>query len=157
MEECYICFSSFNDVQFRQLSCSHNLCNYCYIRLAKPNCPLCRKEFIYNICDIKKRKELGIDNKYNKPTPHDRLNDLSAFIDYSNVLPDTNYRNRDIIIDNNNNIGIIGRQRKRRRRRNLTDDEIKERRKIIREKCRIKWSKKNQRLAKINWYNIEVN
>jgi hypothetical protein len=160
MEECYICFSSSSDDKFRQLSCSHNLCDYCYIRLAKPTCPLCRTDFVYNVIDTKKRHELGIINKYNKPTPqNDRLNDLSAFIDYSNVLPEINQRirNRDIIIDDDNNIGIIGRQRNRRRRRNLSDDEIKERRRIIRERCKRKWTNKNYRLAKINWFNIEVN
>jgi hypothetical protein len=159
MEECYICFSSQDDEQFHQLSCSHKLCEYCYIRLAKPICPLCRTDFVYNVTDIKKRQKLGLINKYNKPTPqNDRLNDISAFIDYSNVLPArNNQRNRDIIIDDDNNIGIIGRQRNRRRRRNLSDDEIKERRRIIRERCRKKWTCKNHRLAKINWFNIEVN
>jgi hypothetical protein len=160
MEECYICFSSSDDDKFRQLSCSHNLCDYCYIRLAKPTCPLCRTDFVYNVIDTKKRHELGIINKYNKPTPlNDRLNDISAFIDYSNVLPEINQRrnrNIDIIIDDNNNIGIIGRQRKRRRRRNLSDDEIKERRRIIRERCKRKWTNINYRMAKINWFNIEV-
>ena len=34
------------------------------------------------------------------------------------------------------NIGIIGRQRYRKRRKNLSEEEIKEKRKIIREKCK---------------------
>ena len=51
----------------------------------------------------------------------------------------------------------INRNRFRKRRRNLSMKEIKERRRIIKKKCKRKWNKKNSRALKTNWWNIEVN
>lgn len=54
------------------------------------------------------------------------------------------------------NIGIVGRQQRRKRRKNLSYDEIIEKRRIIREKCRRKWMIKENRLSKINWFDIII-
>ena len=61
--------------------------------------------------------------------------------------------------DNNievENIGIVERQRYRKRRKHLSEEEVKEKRKIIRDKCKRKWMIKENRLNKINWYEIEI-
>lgn len=172
MEECYICFSSLESSHFKSLPCSHKICFTCYLKLDKTKCPLCRKDFKYNKEDIIKRKELGIQNKYNSPSARQnyiertRINDLNSLNHYPNHNSDNypedfqstrsrrNYsRNNDYDVEN---IGIVGRQRYRKRRKNLTEEEIKEKRKIIREKCRRKWTIKENRLSKTNWYDIPV-
>jgi hypothetical protein len=159
MEECYICFSSIesNSTQWKTLSCSHKLCYNCYVRLDKCICPLCRKTFKYSKEDIIRRRELNIDNKYsnkNSPSPVDtRLDDISAYT-RNNVRNRNNQNNIDIDFDYN--IGIVGRQRYRKRRKNLTEEEVKERRELIRKRCRAKFLKKENRLSKINWYDINV-
>ena len=48
----------------------------------------------------------------------------------------------------------LTRNRYRKRRRNLPEEEIKERRRIIKEKCKRKWTNKENRLKK--WYEIIV-
>lgn len=162
MEECYICFSNLESSDFKSLPCSHKICQMCYFKLDKAKCPLCRKEFIYTKDDINKRRELGIQNKYNSPSVQQnfidrtRINDFSD-INSSNHLSDRSQRrmNRNQNIDVEN-VGIIGRQRYRKRRKNLSEEEIKEKRKIIREKCRRKWMIKENRLSKVNWYDINV-
>jgi hypothetical protein len=171
MEECYICFSSLESSHFKSLPCSHKICFTCYLKLDKTKCPLCRKDFKYNKEDIIKRKELGIQNKYNSPSARQnydertRINDLNSLNYYPNHYPNhysdnypedfqsTRSRNNDYNVEN---IGIVGRQRYRKRRKNLTEEEIKEKRKIIRGKCRRKWTIKENRLSKTNWYDITV-
>jgi len=44
----------------------------------------------------------------------------------------------------------------RRRRRALSLDEVLERRRIIKEKKARHWEKKNARLAKTNWWEVEI-
>lgn len=162
MEECYICFSNLESSDFKSLPCSHKLCKICYLKLEKSKCPLCRKDFIYTKEDINKRRELGIQNKYNSPSVQQNFIDRTRINDFSNIeLP--NYqsnrshrrmnRNRNIDVED---IGVVGRQRYRKRRKNLSEEEIKEKRKIIREKCRRKWMIKENRLSKVNWYDIQV-
>lgn len=164
MEECYICFSSLESSDFKSLPCSHKICFSCYLRLEKPKCPLCRKDFKYNLEDKNKRRELGIQNKYNSPSAQQtyiertRINDLSNVNQSDNIFYSDRSRRR-INRENNvniENVGIVGRQRYRKRRKNLSEEEIKEKRKIIREKCKRKWMIKENRLNKINWYDINV-
>ena len=155
MEECYICFSSFETNGFEILPCSHKICSYCHIRLENPNCPLCRKQFNFTKEQNKKRIDLGIKNKYSSPSvqqenfERNRLNDFNSIINQS-----TNRNTRNNNSYDNVGIGIVGRQRYRRKRRNLSEEEIKEKRKIIREKCRRKWMIKENRLNKVMWYDL---
>ena len=164
MEECYICFSNLKSSDFKSLPCSHKICFSCYLRLEKTKCPLCRKDFKYNLEDKNKRRELGIQNKYNSPSvqqnyiERSRINDLNNVNHSDNIFFSDRTRRR-INRENNiqiENVGIIGRQRYRKRRKNLSEEEIKEKRKIIREKCKRKWMIKENRLNKVNWYNIDV-
>ena len=164
MEECYICFSSLESSDFKSLPCSHKICFSCYLRLEKTKCPLCRKDFKYNLEDKNKRRELGIQNKYNSPSTQQNYIERTRINDFNNVNNnDNNFysdRTRRRINRENNihieNIGIAGRQRYRKRRKNLSEEEIKEKRKIIREKCKRKWMIKENRLNKVNWYDINV-
>ena len=167
MEECYICFSSLKSSDFKLLPCSHKICFNCYLKLCKTECPLCREKFTYNKQELIKIKELGIKNKYNSPSiqqnyiERSRINDLDAINDHISNLHLTQPVRRSNRLNRFNDLnfedtGIVQRQRYRKRRRNLSEDEIKERRKIIREKCRRKWLIKENRLNKINWYDINV-
>ena len=163
MEECYICFSNLESSDFKSLPCSHKICFSCYLRLEKTKCPLCRKDFKYNLEDKNKRRELGIQNKYNSPSTQQNYIERSRINDFNNINNDNNFysdRTRRRINRENNtqidNIGIVGRQRYRKRRKNLSEEEIKEKRKIIREKCKRKWMIKENRLNKVNWYDINV-
>lgn len=155
MEECYICFTTIEKPSdFSVLSCSHKLCKFCYLRLDKPNCPLCRQQFTYTRNEIYERKQLGIIDKYNKynspSAQHSRINDLSLFTDIERINNRSNSNNQNQNNDNNQYFsGLISRQSNRKRRRNLSEDEIKEKRSIIRERCRNKWIRKNGRLAKM--------
>ena len=158
MEECYICFTTIEKPSdFSVLSCSHKLCKFCYLRLDKPNCPLCRQQFTYTKDEIYERKQLGIIDKYNKynspSAQRSRINDLSLFTDIERInhRPNSNNnQNHDNDINHNQYLsGIIARQTNRKRRRNLSEEEIKEKRSIVREICRNKWIRKNGRLAKM--------
>lgn len=160
MEECYICFSNLEPSDFKSLPCFHKICFSCYLRLEKSKCPLCRKDFKYNKEDINKRKELGIQNKYNSPSAQQnyiertRINDFN--FQQNTYLNNSRRRNNNQLENFEEGIGIVGRQRYRKRRRNLSEEEIKEKRKIIREKCKRKWTIKENRLNKTNWYDINV-
>ena len=134
MEDCHICLLSVPIHTIQKLECSHSLCHYCYIHLDKSTCPFCRAPFKYNNTDKKERKELGIEIKYmiNTPSPQlDIIEEIFIEIDYDYS-------------------GVIRRQSRRRRRRNLSPEEIIEKRKIIRKRCRNKWNRKNGRLEKLN-------
>lgn len=60
--DCHICLDK--KPHLRSLSCSHELCNKCYLRLDKPACPFCRVGFTYSLDDIKSRAKLGLINGY---------------------------------------------------------------------------------------------
>ena len=164
MEECYICFSCLESSDFKSLPCSHKICFSCYLRLEKTKCPLCRKDFKYNLEDKNKRRELGIQNKYNSPSAQQNYIERTRINDLNNVnqREDNFYseRSRRRMNRENNiyieNTGIVGRQRYRKRRRNLSEEEVKDKRKIIRDKCKRKWMIKENRLNKVNWYDINV-
>ena len=124
MEECYICFSNLESKDFKLLPCSHKICYSCYLKLEKTKCPLCRKDFKYNLEDKNKRRELGLQNKYNSPSVQQnyiertRINDFNNY-QFENIFFSDRTRRR-INRENNiqvENIGIIGRQRNRKRRK----------------------------------------
>ena len=161
MEECYICFSNLEQINFKSLPCSHKICISCYIKLEKTKCPLCRKDFKYSKEDLNKRNELGIENKYNFPSAQQNYINRTRINDFNNFQQQysTNRTIRRMYRDDyseEENIGIVGRQRYKKRRRKLSEEEVKEKRKIIREKCKRKWTIKENRLSKINWYDINI-
>jgi len=149
MEDCNICYSKISDLsEQKTLSCQHSLCNNCYLHLTKSLCPYCRSSFEYSLDDIIKRQELNIDTHNVPPL---QLSDTTI-----NLLEDS-FNQLDIsdnIINNNIHFSRYNRQKIRRRRKNLTDDEIKEKRRIIRNKCKRKWLLKEGRLNKLKWYEV---
>jgi|LauGreDrversion4_2_1035121.scaffolds.fasta_scaffold62041_3 hypothetical protein len=60
--DCHICLDK--KPHLRSLSCSHEICNKCYLRLDKSACPFCRVGFTYSSDDIKQRAKLGLINGY---------------------------------------------------------------------------------------------
>lgn len=128
MEECFICYED-NINNWKILSCCHKMCYNCYIKLITNKCPYCRCPFEYSNNDLKKRI----------------LSPPQAQIMTINSVDDSliNY-------DNEPFSGLFRRQKNRRRRRNLSEAEILERRKVIRERCQNKWIRKNGRLEKID-------
>jgi hypothetical protein len=134
MEECFICYSSPSGNNYWvELSCNHKLCHQCYTKLTTQLCPYCRQPF-------------NKDNKLIQDihSPSQQLNTFN-FIELDIEIT---------IISNSINNNRIERQRYRRRRRNLTFDEVVERRKMIKEKCKRKWEHKENRLKK--WYDIII-
>ena len=44
MEDCGICYTSFSECsEVKTLSCNHQLCPHCYLRLQTQKCPYCRQ------------------------------------------------------------------------------------------------------------------
>jgi hypothetical protein len=131
MEECFICYED-NITNWKILSCCHKMCYNCYIKLTTNKCPYCRNPFEYSNNDMK--------IKILSPPP--------AQIMTINFLQ-VNSVDNTLINYNEPFSGLFRRQKNRRRRRNLSETEILERRKIIRERCQNKWIRKNGRLEKI--------
>lgn len=52
MSECGVCLESKHENSFKNLSCSHTLCNTCYPKLRTNKCPFCRAPFIREINTI---------------------------------------------------------------------------------------------------------
>lgn len=143
MGDCSICMEIQGDL--KTLNCSHVLCKKCYIRLDKQICPFCREPFIYSQEELNLRTQLGID--YSNWSPPQEL--VNPFFNQSNQAQRApTYYNEEF----NFNIPYsrVRRNQKRRRRRNLTFEEVLKRRRRIKKKCKMKWNKKNRRLAKIN-------
>lgn len=132
MEDCTICYLKTNN--WKVLPCSHKLCKKCYMKLRHSSCPYCRREFTYT------KEEQNKRNNINNQHPPQQYNIENYINDYRDIRGSR-----------------INRNRFRRRRRNLSMKEIKERRRIIKKKCKRKWNKKNSRALKTNWWNIEVN
>lgn len=145
MEECHICLALPTDDKWKELFCSHKMCFSCFLKLQNQTCPFCRKEFKYTQEEIKTRHALNIS--YKPYTPPSQLTNINDIFNSFNQLN---------IDDNDYNIPYsrINRNRFRKRRRNLSEEEIKERRRIIKEKCRKKWTYKENRLKK--WYEISL-
>jgi hypothetical protein len=145
MEECNICLSIPVNNNWKELNCSHKMCFSCFLKLQKQTCPFCRSSFKYTQSEIKLRKDLNINYiSYNPPS---QLNNMNELLDSFNQL-NTN--------DDNYNIPFsrINRNRIRKRRKNLSEDELNKRRKNIKERCKRKWTNKENRLKK--WYNIII-
>jgi len=146
MEDCNICYTQIQKTNEVTLSCQHKLCNSCYLRLANQLCPYCRTPFKYSAEDIKKRQAMNI--KYNNYTPPAQLFDESILNSFNQL---------EINTENNTHnppFSRLLRNKNRKRRRDLSEEEIKERRNIIRKKCKRKWMIKEGRLNKINWFDI---
>ena len=139
MEECHICLTNPTKNKWKELCCSHKMCFSCFLKLQKQNCPFCRKYFTYTQEEIKLRQQLN--NKYKHPSELNNIN---------NLLNSFNQLNINEITYNIPN-SRINRNRFRKRRKTLSIDEIKERRRIIKNKCKRKWTNKEYRLKK--WYN----
>lgn len=130
------------------LSCNHELCESCYLRLDKTHCPFCRKVFTYSKIDLVKRNKLNLDYNWQPPSqilnyiPPENNNHISTI----QTRTSNNTQNRE-----EQTYEPFSRVRKnmtRRRRRTLSFDEVLDRRRIIRKRCRRKWMKKNGRLEK---------
>lgn len=154
MEDCNICYSQIKPNEEKVLSCQHKLCNSCYLRLATPNCPYCRKQFKYTPDDIKKRQAMNI--KYNNYTPPSQLFDESILLDSFNQLQIQSRQNNHSQINENIPYSRVLRNKNRKRRRDLSEEEVKERRELIRKKCKRKWELKEGRLNKLKWYDIII-
>jgi|UniRef100_A0A6C0IW44 hypothetical protein len=150
MESCNICcfqystLESSNNRNEIKLCCNHSLCEFCYIRLDKPNCPYCRLEFKYSIDDSNKRKLLNLE--YFKWQPPSQI---------SNYIPSPTINSipRLNLINNENQLSQlpfsrIKRNTIRRRRRDLSFDEVIERRLLIKKRSTRKWEHKEARFNK---------
>lgn len=153
MEDCGICYTSFSECsEVKTLSCNHQLCARCYLRLQTQKCPYCRHEFKYDKEDIIKRQLI---HNYTPPTQQSNNNNQIE-LNNSFYIFDFNSFNQLEIYTRPRNIPFsnINRKRNRKRRRDLSEEDILERRRIIRDKCRRKWSHKEARINKIKWYEI---
>jgi hypothetical protein len=152
MEDCNICYSKIKEEEKKLLSCKHSLCKSCYLRLATQKCPYCREPFLYTQDEIRTRQELNI--KYNNNTPPSQLFDESILLNNFNQLTLNNRQNNNVNYIDQVPFSRLTRNKNRKRRRNLSEDEVRERREIIRKKCKRKWKLKEGRLNKIKWYDI---
>ena len=158
MECCNICCRPFQDDRpIKELSCSHVLCESCYLRLDKTHCPFCRDIFTYSQEDLNKRNKLNLNYTWQPPSqiynyiPPENNSNLS---NNSNVVTiSNNARNREL--EHNVPFSRARKNMNRRRRRTLSFDEVLERRQMIRKRSRMKWMKKEGRLAKINSSNYD--
>jgi len=84
--DCHICLDK--KPFLRSLSCSHELCTKCFVRLNKPQCPYCRTGFVYTPDELKQRAKLGITNGYqsNNIQPGMSLPDEFVFPSHSLLL-----------------------------------------------------------------------
>jgi hypothetical protein len=64
-EDCCVCFSS-NYIQNSRLACEHPLCNYCFYRLEKKICPLCRSDKMIEFVNVKQVRNKLIYVSVNK-------------------------------------------------------------------------------------------
>ena len=150
MEDCNICYTQIKTNDEKILSCQHKLCKSCYLRLATQFCPYCRHPFKYTTEELKQRQAMNI--KYNNYTPPAQLFDESIIINSFNRLEINERENNREHIP----CSRILRNKNRKRRKDLSEEEVKERRDIIRKKCRKKWTMKEGRLNKIRWYDIPI-
>lgn len=158
MEDCIICYTTVDTKSnsWKVLPCKHKICQSCFLKLDKTQCPMCRKNFNYTKEEVKQRLYMGIN--YSNWQPPQQLTIPIEFTADNNIIFDLTT----IEIINNNPISNnppfyrLERNRRRRRRRNLSMSEIKERRRIIRKRCKRKWNMKNGRLNKMKWYEIPI-
>lgn len=125
MEDCNICFQSRKKFLTASV-CGHKICLECFKSLVKNICPFCRQS--YTLSELVLKKKQRINSNYNPPQNNYRISLLQNTEAY-NQIPYIRVR-RNMI---------------RRRRRNLTFNEVIERRKIIKQRMRRKWCRKNGR------------
>jgi hypothetical protein len=182
MEECKICYDIYKTLNFKTIKCGHTLCKKCYLQLIICECPFCRHKIEYSKMDQNKRRELGVEtnpdfssniiynprdfvysHNYNNSTLSSTTNSVND-IESPDFALNHNTRNRqrrilrDINSGNRSNNNANNRRRNRsKRRRKLTDEEIKEKRRIINLKKKMKYIRKEGRLRKeIAWYNNQI-
>ena len=115
MEDCGICYTSFSECsEVKTLSCNHQLCSHCYIRLQTQKCPYCRHEFKYTKEDIIKRQKI---RNYTPPTQQSNNNQIE--INNSFNIFDLNSFNQLEITTRSRNIPFFFFFRKRNRNRRL--------------------------------------
>ena len=158
MESCNICCFPYSDENSegssraqKSLSCSHSLCKSCYLRLEKTHCPFCRSIFNYSTEELNERKLLNLS--YHNWQPPSQISNY--------IPPNTQSRIRDRILTININqqnqvqnrqvqepFSRVRKNMVRKRRKDLEFEEVLERRKIIRQRCKKKWTRKSARLEK---------
>ena len=121
--ECHICYDTHQSSDFKTLECNHKLCLGCYNKLIQNSCPFCRHII----------KEKSPNPSYTDYISVPFQNIPNEYSEY--VVPEPFSRVRSNM--------------RRNRRRNLSFDEVLERRKKIRARCKRKWMRKNGRLNKI--------
>lgn len=144
MECCNICFYEYNDNKNikKVLECNHSLCNQCYLMLSKNSCPYCRKTINYSDEELIQKLSYQPPSNIYTNTITSTISDLLENI----PIPTTVHFS-----------GII-RQMNRRRRRKLSFDEVIQRRKMIRKRCKKKWMKRyNKQLKEFCNSNIDTN
>lgn len=130
MEDCNICYQS-KEKMLKASTCGHELCMDCFKSLRLNTCPYCRQSYT--------REELKLKGN-NIEIQH-------------YIPPQYNYITRNLNLDDENIQVPFSRVRRnmvRKRRRNLSFEEIKEKRRIIKKRMKMKWCKKNGRLNKHN-------
>ena len=162
--DCHICLDK--KPSLRTLSCAHELCSKCYIKLDKPECPFCRLKFTYTTEDIKQRAKIGLINGYqsNNIQPGMSVPDEFIFGNSSSILlqdlhvntPNLNMRPRtysDSIVLSALRFEESGATRSSKKNNNYPHrksiEEINERRFLIAKREVKKWERKEGRLNKI--------
>ncbi len=163
MESCNICCFPYSDTTSdgtnhvrKELDCNHSMCHSCYLRLEKTQCPFCRSIFKYSKEELDERNSLNLSyHQWQPPSqilnyiPPDNVrtrqrtrnrNNTSLNINMSNV------RRNEIIIQEP--YSRVRKNMVRNKRRNLDFEEVLERRKIIKKRCKKKWTRKNARAEK---------
>lgn len=149
--DCHICFDK--KPKLRTLSCTHQLCSNCILRLEKQVCPFCRAKFDYTNDELKQRANIGLQNGYQSSyQPGLEIPDEFIFnssreelLRIPNVIS-----NRTIRFQNIFNIEDSLRTTRRKTKKNKCDiNQINERRYNIAKREHKKWTRKNKRLEKM--------
>lgn len=117
MRDCSICFNQRSN--FKNLSCSHELCVSCFKKLHKTQCPYCRKNFTLD--EIRDKIPIKIKKKMEAP-----ILIFTHHVPFSRAIKNC-YR---------------------RRRKNLTLQQVLERRASIKKRMKKKWTRKNKHLRR---------
>ena len=129
--KCHICYEFKTDGQIKTLVCNHKLCCDCLNKLIQSSCPFCR----HNI-------ELPNQPVYVSPDIPISIEDINS--------------NQNIAENYQQPFSRVRRNMNRRRRRNLSFDEVLQRRRRIKKRCKRKWMRKNGRMIKISssYFNL---
>lgn len=169
--DCHICYDK--KPSLKTLPCEHSLCSNCYLRLDNTICPFCRESFSYTAEEIKQRAKIGLKYGYqsNELQPGLSLPDEFVLNGPSQLLSNLyggviSHLSPNLIFRRNQRIENqylmledgIGSTRSKKHKKyhddsipsRLTVDEINDRRYNIAKREFKKWSRKDQRLNKIN-------